>query len=198
MLHEIHHRVKNNLQLVSGFMQLQLNKTTDLKGRDALEESINNIHVVSLVHENLYSQATDLVNLREYIPGLCSGIKSISKSIVQPEIKINCDVILLSIDQTIPLGLIINELITNSVKHAFKDLENCKNNIEIEISIKKNNILVIYSDNGIGYQSENLMKTSLGLRLIKMLVQELQGNYSLNGNKGCRFELSFEIQNRIK
>ncbi|MFY8109519.1 MAG: tetratricopeptide repeat-containing sensor histidine kinase [Bacteroidia bacterium] len=191
MLHEIHHRVKNNLQLVSGFMQLQLNKTSDSKGREALEESINNINVVSLVHENLYSKASDLVNLKNYIPELCTNIKSISESLIHPEIKLQCEEIFLSIDQTIPVGLIINELITNSVKHAFKNLTNHHNIIEITISAQKNLIQIYYADNGIGYESENLKKSSIGIKLIKMLTQELQGKYTMSGINGFRFELDF-------
>lgn len=191
MMHEIHHRVKNNLQLVSAFMQLQLNKTSDSKGREVLEESIKNISVVSLVHENLYSQASDLVNLKNYIPELCSNIKSFSESIIQPEIKLQCEEIFLSIDQTIPVGLIINELITNSVKHAFKNLTNHQNKIEITISVQKNLIQIYYADNGIGFESENLKKSSIGIKLIKMLVQELQGKYTMSGTNGFHFELDF-------
>jgi len=191
MLHEIHHRVKNNLQLISGFIQLQLNKTDDAKGRDALEESINNIQVVSLVHENLYSQASDLVNLNNYIQDLCIGIKSISKTIIHPEIKLQCDEILLNIDQSIPVGLIVNELITNSIKHAFKGIEHQKKEIEINISTKNHIVQISYFDNGIGFNLDNVNKTSIGLKLLKMLVQELHGTYKMNGHNGCNFELKF-------
>jgi two-component sensor histidine kinase len=191
MLHEIHHRVKNNLQLISGFIQLQLNKTDDAKGRDALEESINNIQVVSLVHENLYSQASDLVNLNNYIQGLCIGIRSILKTMIHPEIKVQCDEILLNIDQSIPVGLIINELITNSIKHAFKGKENQKLEIVINISTKNQIVQISYSDNGTGFNLDNVNKTSIGLKLLKMLVQELHGTYKMNGQNGCYFELNF-------
>ena len=191
MLHEIHHRVKNNLQLISSFMQLQLHKTTDAKGRDALEESINNIYVVALVHDNLYNQSTDLVSLKSYIPKLCADINSLVKTMAQPQINIHCDDILMSIDQTIPIGLILNELLTNSVKYAF--IESRKNENKINISITKMNKSIIfhYSDNGIGFNVNEKSKTSLGLKLVKMLVQELQGNYTMDGNQGFEFDLKF-------
>jgi two-component sensor histidine kinase len=192
MLNEIHHRVKNNLQLISGFMQLQLMKTTDLKGRDALEESINNINVVSLVHENLYSQSSDQVHVKNYIETLIQNIQSLIVSSNQPNIKILCDDILLNIDQTIPLGLIINELITNSIKHAFVGLDNTTNIITISIREANKKIKLHYQDNGIGIKEKKEgTKNSVGLKLLKMLVQELQGKHEIRSNQGFEFEMSF-------
>lgn len=198
MLNEIHHRVKNNLQLISGFMQLQLMKTTDLKGRDALEESINNIHVVSLVHENLYSQSSDQVQVKKYIETLVQNIQSFIVSSNQPKIKILCEDILLNIDQTIPLGLIINELITNSFKHAFVGLDNSINIITISIIENNKKIKLHYQDNGIGIkEKKGETKNSVGLKLLKMLVQELQGKHEIRSNQGFEFEMSF-VNNEIK
>lgn len=194
MLNEIHHRVKNNLQLISGFMQLQFHKTTDSKGRDVLEESIDNIHAVSLVHENLYNQTSDLVSIKTYVPGLCANINSIIKSLVEPNINIHCDEIMLNIDQTIPIGLMLNELITNSVKYAFNKPKNAVNKIEIRITQKDKEIRVLYTDNGSGFNVEEISKTSIGLKLIKMLVQELQGNYTLKGKNGFEFDMRFNIR----
>ncbi len=192
MLNEIHHRVKNNLQLISGFMQLQLMKTTDLKGRDALEESINNINVVSLVHENLYSQSTDMVELHKYVETLIHNIQSLIVMAKQPLILFHCDDIKLNIDQTIPLGLILNELITNSMKHAFPNLGDTPGNITIELIHANKNIMLHYKDNGCGYEDNiNSNKDSTGLKLLKMLVQELQGEYVMKGSDGFEFEMSF-------
>ncbi len=191
MLNEIHHRVKNNLQLISGFMQIQLNKTTDLKGREALEESINNINVVSLVHENLYSKSSELVNLQVYVSNLCANLNTITDQIKQPKISVHCDEIMLSIDQSIPIGLVINELITNSIKYAFVGDKNTENTIAINILQKDKIINFKYSDNGIGYNEKEISKTSIGLKLIKMLVQELQGNFTINAINGFDFELVF-------
>lgn len=191
MMNEIHHRVKNNLQLISGFMQIQLNKTTDLKGREALEESINNINVVSLVHENLYSQSSDLVNLPVYVSNLCANLNVISNQSKQPKITVQCDEIMLSIDQSIPIGLILNELITNSIKYAFVGAEKSENTIKIGVSQTGKTISLRYSDNGIGYNEKKISKTAIGLKLIKMLVQELQGSYAINSNNKFDFEMIF-------
>ena len=199
MLNEIHHRVKNNLQLISGFMQLQLMKTTDIKGKDALEESINNINVVSLVHENLYSQSSDMVHLNKYLETLVQNIQALMVSKKQPQIILHCEDILLNIDQTIPLGLIINELITNSMKHAFGKLIETQGIITICIEGTNNQVNLKYKDNGFGFGKEiKTHKSALGLKLLKMLVQELQGKYSINGSDGFKFYLDFERRNSIK
>jgi two-component sensor histidine kinase len=110
---------------------------------------------------------------------------------IHPEIKVQCDEILLNIDQSIPVGLIINELITNSIKHAFKGKENQKLEIVINISTKNQIVQISYSDNGTGFNLDNVNKTSIGLKLLKMLVQELHGTYKMNGQNGCYFELNF-------
>ncbi|MFZ4797481.1 MAG: tetratricopeptide repeat-containing sensor histidine kinase [Bacteroidia bacterium] len=191
MLNEIHHRVKNNLQLISGFMQIQLNKTNDLKGREALEESINNINVVSLVHENLHNKTSDLVKLNEYVTSLCANLSIITNLTQHPKTEIYCDEIMLSIDQTIPIGLIINELITNSIKHAFVGSKNVENTITINILQKNKIINFSYSDNGIGFNEKDKKNSSIGMKLVKMLVQELQGDYLVNGKNGFEFELTF-------
>jgi len=191
MMNEIHHRVKNNLQLISGFMQIQLNKTNDLKGREAIEESINNINVVSLVHENLYSQSSDLVNLPVYVSNLCANLNVISNEIKKPKITVQCHEIMLTIDQSIPVGLIINELITNTIKHAFLGSEKPDNTIKVDISQSGKTISLKYSDNGTGYNEKKASKTAIGLKLIKMLVQELQGNYTINANNKFDFEMTF-------
>jgi two-component sensor histidine kinase len=198
MLNEIHHRVKNNLQLISGFMQLQLSKTTDLSGKIALEESINNLNVISLVHENLYKQSNDFVKLNTYISNLSTNINSINLSTNQFKINIDCQDIKLSIDQTIPIGLIVNELITNTVKHGYKDHDVTQKIINLNITQKAKTIRIHYNDNGIGFNEKDIKKKSTGLKLIKMLVQELQGNYQINGTNGFEFELSFAIKTQVK
>jgi two-component system, sensor histidine kinase PdtaS len=198
MLNEIHHRVKNNLQLISSFMQIQLSKTTDLSGKNALEESINNLNVVSLVHENLYKQSSDFVKLNNYIHNLSSDIHSIIQSNNQYKINIDCQEIKLSIDQTIPIGLIVNELITNTVKHGYKDHDEIQKIINLNITQKAKIIHIHYTDNGIGFNEKEVKNKSTGLKLIKMLVQELNGHYNTNGTNGFEFELSFAIKNQIK
>jgi two-component sensor histidine kinase len=192
MLNEIHHRVKNNLQLISGFMQLQLIKTTDVKGRDALEESINNINVVASVHENLYNQSTDMVALDMYLEKLVHNINSFVISARQPQLHFHCDAVMLSIDQTIPLGLILNELITNSMKHAFSEQEKAAGIIEIAIMQTNKKITLNYKDNGCGFAEDSPKNnSSVGLKLLKMLVQELQGEFVMKGSNGFEFEMSF-------
>ena len=197
MLNEIHHRVKNNLQLISGFLQIQLGKTLDIKGRDAIEESINSIQVVSLVHENLYQHAHDLVLLKEYVPILCDNIISTIKITPKPEIQLHCEDILLHFDQTIPLGLILNELVTNSIKHAFNNAHQTHQQITINLSQVNNKVMLFYGDNGSGFISNHVKTNSIGLKLIKMLVQELQGNYEMKTELTFEFRLTFAVRGNI-
>ncbi|MEI7979082.1 MAG: sensor histidine kinase, partial [Bacteroidota bacterium] len=170
----------------------------DLSGKIALEESINNLNVISLVHENLYKQSNDFVKLNTYISNLSTNINSINLSTNQFKINIDCQDIKLSINQTIPIGLIVNELITNTVKNGYKDHDVTQKIINLNITQKAKTIRIHYNDNGIGFNEKDIKKKSTGLKLIKMLVQELQGNYQINGTNGFEFELSFAIKTQVK
>jgi two-component sensor histidine kinase len=138
------------------------------------------------------------VQVKKYIETLVQNIQSFIVSSNQPKIKILCEDILLNIDQTIPLGLIINELITNSFKHAFVGLDNSINIITISIIENNKKIKLHYQDNGIGIkEKKGETKNSVGLKLLKMLVQELQGKHEIRSNQGFEFEMSF-VNNEIK
>lgn len=190
MIQEIHHRVKNNLQLISSYILLHINKVKDLKTKNILEDTINNIEVIALIHENLYKNDVKMVNLKDYIFTLNNNLISALKPLSNPKNELVCDEILLSIDKTIPLGLIINELITNSIKHAFEG--RIDNKIFIELIYKNNIIYFQYSDNGKGFDESKIAQDSIGVKLIKMLVEELQGSYTIQGENGFRFNLQFE------
>jgi two-component sensor histidine kinase len=195
LLKEVHHRVKNNLQLVSSLLNLQAQTIKDPQILKAIQESQNRIESISLIHKNLYTNPNiGKIDIAEYINNLVTGIL-ISYQITPGQISLqtNIDSVILNIDQAIACGLIINELISNSLKHAFSDAVSG----EISISLYKNknhDIEIIIRDNGIGL-ADNIgwnTTSSLGLSLVYDLVTEqLEGSITIERNQGTIFNIQF-------
>lgn len=186
LLKEIHHRVKNNLQIISGIIELQkLNIENDAL-KLILEDGQTRIKSIALVHQMLYqSKNFKSINVDDFLKELVNTIKKTlnSKTI---ETKIISNKVFLNINTAIPLSIIINELITNSTKHAFLNIEKPKINIEVRET--KNNIELIYKDNGIGFPEHVLNNNinSVGLDLIIGLSKQLNGKIIfLNQNGAC-------------
>ena len=192
LLKEIHHRVKNNLQVVSGLLLIQSKKKTITNFDEILEDSQRQILSMSLVHEMLYQKENlSRIPIREYITKLTISLLSAypKKNIAT---HINASNIELHIDYANPIGLILNELVTNSLKHGFKNMDEGK----ITISFNKvNNIYeFIYSDNGIGLQSELEVSNSkkFGNRLITSLAQEINSTIEIKNGKGLTYIFKFK------
>ncbi len=194
MLKEIHHRVKNNLQVVSSLLKLQAGYIKDDRTLEVFKESQNRVRAMALIHEKLY-QSDDLAktNFAEYIRSLVNDLFR-SYSISSRSIKLNLDVgeVRLSIDTAIPCGLIINELVSNSLKHAFLSTDQC----EIGIYLHNNGqdcYTLIVQDNGCGLPPEiDFRRTrSLGLQLVCSLVKQLHGTIDLSNHAGAQFRISF-------
>ena len=192
---EVHHRVKNNLQLVSSLLNLQAQTIKDPQILKAIQESQNRIESISLIHKNLYTNPNiGKIDIAEYINNLVTGIL-ISYQITPGQISLqtNIDSVILNIDQAIACGLIINELISNSLKYAFPDAVSG----EISISLYKNknhDIEIIIRDNGIGLADNIGWNTisSLGLSLVYDLVTEqLEGSITIERNQGTIFNIQF-------
>ena len=197
LLKEVHHRVKNNLQVISSILNLQSAHIKDPHMISLLRESQNRIKTMAFIHESLY-QAKDFssVNFTEYVENLT---KNILFSYKRPDknIKIKLDVknIFLNLDLAISCGLIINELVSNSLKHAFPD--NKKGEIFIGLYLEKKEIKLIVSDNGSGLPKQvNYRNTkSLGLQLVITLVDQLNGKIELeNKRPTTRFIIQFTIK----
>jgi len=186
LLKEIHHRVKNNLQVVSSLLSLQQRQLNDPKASQAIQVGRDRVKAMSLIHQNLY-QDTNLIGVEadQYIDNLAHSLVNTYKT-EDKEIRIKTDVsaIKLDIDTIIPLGLIINELISNSLKYAFKDQASG----EISISLKEEgpSLQLNVMDNGIGlpegFSVEN--NTSLGYRLIKAFCDKLKATLQVDSKKG--------------
>ncbi len=195
LLREIHHRVKNNLQIVSSLIEHQSEYIKDKNVIDMLTESQNRILSMSLVHEKLY-QSKDLskIDFNEYINDMVAElIQSYEVNGSKITLNMNIENIPMSIDFAIPCGLIINELVTNSLKHAFPPGTQGEINIAFH-STDQNMLELVVSDNGIGIPKDlDFRKTeSLGLHLITTLAEnQLHGKINLNRSKGTEFQIKF-------
>ena len=194
LLKEIHHRVKNNLQVISSLLRLQSRYIQDRTVLEMLKESQNRVRSMALVHEHLYqSQDLSRIDFAEYIHNLASNLFQ-AYQVNSKGVKLNIKVAaaFLNIDTAVPCGLIINELVSNSLKYAFKN----KNSGELTIEFKRDDkdlFLLTVRDNGTGFPSNIDYKNSgsLGLRLVCSLVRQLQGNIELQPGSGTVFQISF-------
>jgi len=194
LLQEIHHRVKNNMQIISSLLNLQSHHIEDDKVKDMFKMSRDRIKSMALIHEKLY-QSKDLtkINFAQYIQSLAVHLLN-TYNVSMERIKLNAKVtdVFLDINKAIPCGLIINELVSNSLKHAFP--QDKKGNIRIQLNRGNNGyVRLVVSDDGIGF-SENVdfqHPDSLGLQLVNDLVDQLGGTLELDSSKGISYQISF-------
>jgi PAS domain S-box-containing protein len=195
LLREIHHRVKNNLQIISSLLNLQSRHVKDEPALDMFHESRDRVRSMALVHEKLY-KSDDLANV-----DFCEYIRSLGRHLLMSyginSTAIDLDVsvrdVFLDINTSIPCGLIINELISNSLKHAFSGRAQGKICVVLR-SEKNGKLKLLVSDDGVGLPKglDVTQTESLGLQLVTMLVEQLQGTLNLDNNKGAAFEIVFE------
>ncbi len=194
LLKEVHHRVKNNLKMIYSLFNMQSRQVNNEYTREILSQGKTRIKAISLVHQLLYqSDNFSDINIQDYIDSLKENLTSIytnfEKSI---EIHIDVNGMRLNIDKAIPLGLILNELLTNSYKYAFKGKKN--GNIYIKIKKSETQYNFIYSDDGVGLDLNNLKTTdTLGMRLITRLSQQLGARPIFKNNNGLELSFYFEI-----
>ncbi|MCE8426224.1 MAG: PAS domain S-box protein [Candidatus Methanoperedens sp.] len=196
LLREIHHRVKNNMQIISSLLRLQSGSITEKKYHDMFVESQNRIIAMSLIHEKLYRSA-DLTNIdsEAYIKDLVNGLfQTYEVNTGKVALKLNVKNVSLGINSAIPCGLIINELVSNSLKYAFPG----DRTGEITISLRSyddNMIEMLVSDNGLGIPENMDIKNleSWGLRLVMILAEnQLNGEINLYREKGTEFQIRFK------
>ncbi len=196
LLSEIHHRVKNNLAVVSGIMQLQALGSKDKKIESVLLDSVGRIKSIALIHEHLYT-SDDFSRIRfdENIKKLVQNIKSVMSSDKNIATIFILEPVELDINQAVPCALLINEIVTNAYKHAFVS----KDNGEIQISSSEDNgfVTFIIEDNGVGINMEKLEHeetTSLGMKLIEVVTLQLHGKLSIDGSNGATIKIEFPKQ----
>lgn len=192
MLQEIHHRVKNNLQLINSLLSLQAESVDDSRIRAMFEECRNRIRSMAFIHEKLYS-STDMahVDFKTYLESLVSVIAATYKG-QDVVCSVEMEPLTLNVNVGIPCGLIINELVSNSLKYAFPDGRNGT----IKIGITKNTggtYVLTAEDDGIGFPREvDFRSTStLGLMLVNVLTRQICGTIELSRENGTKFIITF-------
>lgn len=193
LLGEIHHRVKNNLALVSGLVELQGAKITDPVMKSHLIEIQNRIAAMSLIHEKLYKSSNfSKIDLKDYLHDLIVSLSSFFNK--GGNIKVNFDLeqIFVSNKKAIPIALIVNELITNAFKYAFKD--GLKGIINVKLKCIKNQVELSISDSGDGIDKDfNISKSSsLGFKLITIFTKQLKGTLNYFNNPGLTVKITFK------
>lgn len=197
---EVHHRVKNNMAIITGLLNLQANSTENAEAKNLINESKNRVHSMSLVHSMLY-RTTDLNNIKldKYVSSLC---KELLNSL-EPTRKINllenyCDVEV-SINKAIPIGLIINEAVTNSIKHAFP-IGHPDPEINVKIEKTGTEVRITVGDNGKGMgKSTSLEKEkTLGVSLIHSLTEQIDGQVKFMNGTGTKIQISFNMNENKK
>lgn len=192
LLSELHHRVKNNLAIISGLFSLKIGNDPPSEARNVLVESRNRVISMSLIHNRLYknNNFTD-VNFEQYIAELISEINASYPSI-SGSVKVSTDIgdVVLNINIAVPCGLILNELLTNCYKHAFTG----KGEGTIHVAFKQEQEIYTLSvrDNGIGLASGYQEKESLGLSVIEALSEQLNGSFDYISDTGTTFVLKFQ------
>jgi len=193
LLKEIHHRVKNNLQIISSLLSMQTRGLKDDKMKDAMKESQSRVKTMSLIHEKLYQyENLSKINMQEYIQQLSEFLTQTYR--LDKNIKINIDAadINLDIDTALPLGLITNELLSNSLKYAFVNQDEGEINISFS-QLESGAFKLLVTDSGVGLD-ENLdidATKSLGLKLVRTLTRQINGELRITHQPGATFEIAF-------
>lgn len=202
LLKEIHHRVKNNMQIISSLINLQANTTKDTKVKQKFFQCRSRIKAMALVHDRLYrSSSLSKIDFSSYIQTLSTHLMSLNQASEKGiNLHLNLDEIYLDISKSIPLGLITNELISNSFRHAFPEQSLFNKIIEepkkVQVNLKKkenNEIELMVKDNGIGLPEnfKDKARESLGMSLIQDLVKQIKGKIKIDGSKGTTVKINF-------
>jgi PAS domain S-box-containing protein len=199
LLKEIHHRVKNNLQIINSLLNLQAKFVTDHKAHEMFQDSQNRVKTIALIHERLY-QSNDMAKL-----DFADVVKSLAKDLYQTyranweriRISYDLDNIDLNLDQALPCGLIINELVSNSLKHAFPD--DREGEIYIKFDCLEDGTTQLWvGDNGIGMPGDFHpdRSESLGAQLVRTLINQIDGRLELDWNGGTKFKITIPAEEK--
>lgn len=197
LLKEVHHRVKNNMQVISSILNLQSSYVSDDYALSLLKESQNRIKTMAYIHESLYqNKSFTSVNFSDYIATLTNNIiQSYSVSEEKVKLILNLEKINLNLDSSIPTGLIVNELITNAIKHAFPS--STRGHINVNLKSENNTVYLEVKDNGVGFDSNIDFRNtnSLGLQLVRTLIDQIEGDLKFKSekDKGTEVLITFKM-----
>jgi len=193
LVQEVHHRVKNNLAIIIGFLDLQLHELPeDSRERLSLERAINRIYSISQVHKLLYEGSNfSEINVAEYLESLKKHVTNTMNLKSAITFEIDADDLQMNVNELTPLGMLLNELVTNSVKYAFEGKKH--GSIAIKISKDNNTYQVYYKDDGIGIEKATFEETQTsGLNLVKILLAQLEAEYRLLDQDGFSLLITFK------
>jgi len=191
LLKEVHHRVKNNLNMIGAIVGLHSNT---LEGREQEEmlKTRSRIESIAIVHEMLYKHDNfEQIDFKDYMQQLSALLISTYAADMDIKVHIESDVDVMPLKVMVQLGIMVNEFITNSIKYAFVEQ---KGDIEISLEQDETSYVFVYADNGIGYlEPETLLKhKSLGVKLINLTAKQLRGSVNISSPKGLKYEVRFE------
>jgi two-component sensor histidine kinase len=197
LLQEVHHRVKNNLQVISSLINMQMRGLRDVSSRGALEECQNRVQAIALIHEKLY-QSGDYarVPFSDYARSLAANIfQAAGISPENTKLSLEFENLSLAVDKAIPCGLILNELITNALKHAFPNERQGTVRVQLR-STGRGEIELLVGDDGVGMNSAFNAATSdsLGMQLVETLVEQLEGQLDILHEAGTTFRIKFPLE----
>jgi PAS domain S-box-containing protein len=193
VIKELHHRVKNNMQVISGFLVLQANYIDDPDTVEKLNECQRRVRTMALVHEKLYqSESLEFINTEEYIRNLATDLLDSYGMTTTVDLELDIEPLSITIDTAIPIGLIINELVTNAIKYAFVGRPSGRISISLHLGTDHLFNLVV-QDDGVGLPADFDVRSalSLGMQLVEILTRQLGGQNSVLSEHGTRFEISF-------
>lgn len=191
LLGEIHHRVKNNLQLISSMLELQARTLENEPAIKAIADSQKRVQSMALIHQRLYqNENPGSISMQDYLVNLMNSIHA-SYQMQHVSIKTRIEDISLDIDSAIPLGLLVTEILTNAYKHAFASIQNGE--LSLVLQLQNENLLLKISDNGPGYNEQQISEhNSFGMRLIKSLIRQMKGDIHITNEQGSHFLITLK------
>jgi len=191
LLREVHHRVKNNLQVISSLLELQADSIEDPRFRAVYEDSQSRIRSMALIHQQLYGASElDKINFQAYLDQLAGSLFQFhGNSQATITIKSSAAPVQLGIDRALTCGLIINELVTNALKHAFNPGQ--QGTVTVEFRTVEDRHVLTVSDDGVGLSGNPPSSDSLGMSLVSALVEQLRGEMKVSSGSGATFEILF-------
>jgi two-component sensor histidine kinase len=192
LLAEVHHRVKNNLTVILGLLNLKMDENKDSAFRETINEIKAKIYGIAHVHEQMYYTGNfSSLAFGGYIQSLATEAARLFSGNRNIDLIFNVEEVLITVNQAVPCGLIFLEILTNAYKHAFKDRSNGKITISLTGGDK---VILVISDDGVGIAKDSANTRRMGMTIIKALVEQLAGEWDMSGACGVRHRIEFVPQ----
>lgn len=195
LLKEVHHRVKNNLQVIASLINIQSEKLTDPAAREVFGDVRGRVFAIALLHERLYrSRNLARIDLQEYVPELIAELVRAHER-AEPRVTVETEVgsLVLDMDAAMPVGLILHELVSNAFKHAFPPGQRAGGRVRVEVARRGGDVELVVADDGVGVPTafDPSSGGSLGLTLVNSLCRQLDGRLTITSDQGTRCTVTF-------